>query len=64
MAHTAKQDAVERAQLALDKRGRPTSYEAFCDLMNDLAQYAVSMSWDFIEEAQTSAYAASRGRVM
>ncbi len=52
----------DRVQALLDKRGRSTSYEAFCDVMNDMAQYAAVMSWDFIEEAQTSAFVASRGR--
>lgn len=54
---------IERAQEILDERCKRTSYEAFCEVMDDLAQYAASMGWPFIEEAQTSAYAADRGRV-
>ena len=55
-------DHIERAQIILDKRAKRTSYEAFCEVLNDMAEYAASKGWDFIEEAGTSAFAAYRPR--
>lgn len=55
-------NATDRVQELLDNSTRKTSYEAFCDLLDDLAAYAEVKSWNFLEEAQTAAFVASGGR--
>lgn len=50
MATTHPQEAVERVQALLSDYAL-SDYAGFCGLLNDLAHYAASKSWDLVDEA-------------